>query len=198
MNSIDTIIFDFGDTLTTDTNLSFQKKYGFKKWPKAQQKKYLQAFEESCVGKISTQALFQKVAEACPKKLTERQVAEHMARARAYPTCRLLPALKKHYRVIIFSDNHKGLPERQKKLLRLRALKNIPFVNSAVVGLRKPDPKFYRYLIEHYRLTPKNCVFVDNLKKNLKPAKALGIHTIWYEQNMSKLKGQLKKLDIVF
>lgn len=42
----------------------------------------------------------------------------------------------------------------------------------------KPDPAFYRILLEKYDLDPARCVFLDDTEENLKTARALGIRTI--------------------
>ena len=42
----------------------------------------------------------------------------------------------------------------------------------------KPDPAFYRILIDKYDLDPARCVFLDDLEENLATARELGIHTI--------------------
>ena len=51
-------------------------------------------------------------------------------------------------------------------------------VESAVVGLRKPDPRIYRMVCERLDVTPRATVFLDDLGANLKPARALGMTTI--------------------
>jgi putative hydrolase of the HAD superfamily len=52
------------------------------------------------------------------------------------------------------------------------------WVISAEVGIRKPDPAIYALAAERLGLEPADCVFVDDLPGNLKPARALGMATI--------------------
>ena len=47
-----------------------------------------------------------------------------------------------------------------------------------VLGVRKPDPRFYELACEALSVLPGECVFLDDLGVNLKPAQALGMHTI--------------------
>jgi putative hydrolase of the HAD superfamily len=57
----------------------------------------------------------------------------------------------------------------------------IPFdtvVESAVEGIRKPDPAIYTLVCERLSVTPAECVFLDDLGVNLKPARAMGMTTI--------------------
>jgi putative hydrolase of the HAD superfamily len=51
-------------------------------------------------------------------------------------------------------------------------------IESAKIGLRKPDPRIYRMMVEALDVDPKNCVYLDDLGVNLKPARELGMTTI--------------------
>jgi putative hydrolase of the HAD superfamily len=51
-------------------------------------------------------------------------------------------------------------------------------VESAVVGLRKPDPRIYELVCSSLDVTPPDAVFLDDLGTNLKPARAMGMTTI--------------------
>jgi putative hydrolase of the HAD superfamily len=51
-------------------------------------------------------------------------------------------------------------------------------LESRVLGVRKPDPRFYELACEALEVEPDQCVFLDDLGVNLKPARALGMRTI--------------------
>jgi len=51
-------------------------------------------------------------------------------------------------------------------------------IESAKVGLRKPDPRIYLMMSDALGVRPDQCVFLDDLGVNLKPARELGMHTI--------------------
>jgi putative hydrolase of the HAD superfamily len=51
-------------------------------------------------------------------------------------------------------------------------------LESRVLGVRKPDPRFYELACATLGVTPDESVFLDDLGVNLKPARALGMHTI--------------------
>jgi putative hydrolase of the HAD superfamily len=51
-------------------------------------------------------------------------------------------------------------------------------VESAVEGLRKPDPRIYELVLSRLGVSPKEAVFLDDLGVNLKPARAMGLTTI--------------------
>ncbi len=51
-------------------------------------------------------------------------------------------------------------------------------IESAKIGLRKPDPKIYQMMVEALAVDPKRCVYLDDLGVNLKPARDMGMTTI--------------------
>jgi len=52
------------------------------------------------------------------------------------------------------------------------------FVESAVVGLRKPDPRIYELVCRELGVEPRRTAFLDDIGRNLKSARALGMATI--------------------
>ena len=44
-------------------------------------------------------------------------------------------------------------------------------VESSKVGVRKPEPRFYEIACELLDVEPAECVFLDDLGVNLKPAR---------------------------
>ncbi len=51
-------------------------------------------------------------------------------------------------------------------------------VESSKIGVRKPEPRIYEIACELLDVAPDECVFLDDLGINLKPAKAMGMTTI--------------------
>jgi putative hydrolase of the HAD superfamily len=51
-------------------------------------------------------------------------------------------------------------------------------IESAKIGMRKPDRRIYERMVEALQVDPKNCVYLDDLGVNLKPARAMGMTTI--------------------
>ena len=51
-------------------------------------------------------------------------------------------------------------------------------VESSKVGVRKPEPAFYATACDLLGVEPTECVFLDDLGINLKPAEEMGMTTI--------------------
>jgi putative hydrolase of the HAD superfamily len=67
--------------------------------------------------------------------------------------------------------------DQQSKMDLLRPEFDV-FVESARVGMRKPDPRIYELVCERLAVAPVEAVFLDDIGQNLKPARAMGIVTI--------------------
>lgn len=51
-------------------------------------------------------------------------------------------------------------------------------IESAKIGLRKPDPRIYQLMVETLKVDPNKCIYLDDLGVNLKPAREMGMTTI--------------------
>jgi len=51
-------------------------------------------------------------------------------------------------------------------------------LESSKIGIRKPDPRIYQMMCEALNVSASECVYLDDLGVNLKPAKQLGMATI--------------------
>ena len=60
----------------------------------------------------------------------------------------------------------------------------------------KPDKAIYESLLRRYQLIPEESLFIDDILFFLKPAKKLGISTIWNRPH-TDLRKELKKFDVV-
>ncbi len=54
-------------------------------------------------------------------------------------------------------------------------------VDSAFVGLRKPDPAIYVLSCERLGVTPHECVFIDDFAHNCAAAENLGMTAVWLQ-----------------
>lgn len=68
------------------------------------------------------------------------------------------------------------------------------WVISGEVGLRKPDPAVYELAAARLGLAPGECVFVDDLPGNLKPARALGMATVLHRGDAAATLAEVRAL----
>ncbi len=70
------------------------------------------------------------------------------------------------------------------------------FFSSCFLGLRKPDERIYRLVLDLLQATPDACLFIDDRTVNLAAAGQMGIHTIRC-QDSRQLKEELSHFEIV-
>jgi len=106
----------------------------------------------------------------------------------------VLKEWKGKYRLGLLSNNNPLFVDRFRKLNKLDAVFDFQ-IFSCEAKIRKPDPEIYKLLIKTAACSPDEIVFIDDKKKNLKPAKHLGIKTILFKDPVQLIE-ELKDLGI--
>lgn len=71
------------------------------------------------------------------------------------------------------------------------------FFTSKDIGCEKPDPRFFRHIIEHTRLEPAQMAFIGNdYRKDIEAAKNAGMHTFFFNEN--NLQDSFEAADFTF
>lgn len=66
---------------------------------------------------------------------------------------------------------------------------------SADIGVSKPNPKFYKILVEIIKENPENILFVDDQIENIESAKKFGLKTLHYDSQNDLAQEILKVLN---
>jgi len=96
-----------------------------------------------------------------------------------------LRRVRRHYRIACLTNNvatgsGPGMardPHKAADIADVMTLFEQVF-ESSKVGTRKPDPVFYEHACTTLGVDPAECIYLDDLGINLKPAKAMGMTTI--------------------
>jgi len=67
---------------------------------------------------------------------------------------------------------------------------------SGIENIIKPEKAIYELLLNRFSLIPEESLFIDDVLSFLKPAKKLGMKTIW-NRPKTELREELKKFDIL-
>jgi len=90
----------------------------------------------------------------------------------------LVEELSEAYDLAVLTNN---VAENRSHLATTLPLDRFTMVlNSADLGLRKPDPEVYRELLRRLDRTATEVVYIDDFEENLPPAADLGITAIHY------------------
>ncbi|QSW87765.1 HAD family phosphatase [Flavobacterium endoglycinae] len=181
---INTIIFDFGDifiNLNKQGTISGLQKLGMKEWNSEMDRLNL-LFETGDVSYDDFIAGFQK---ELPNASIEEILEAWNAVLADFPSYRLdfLKELSKKYRLFLLSNTdsiHISTFEKRSGISFYTDFYNCfeKVYFSFNIGLRKPDPKIYQFLLNKHNLVPENTLFVDDKTENTDSAARLGIN-VW-------------------
>jgi FMN phosphatase YigB (HAD superfamily) len=110
------------------------------------------------------------------------------------PILRALPKLKKRYKLGLISNMAKSHEKHHKSKNNITKPFDVA-IFSCSVNLRKPNPKIYKLALKKLKVRPKEAVFIDDIPRNIKAAKKLGIHAIHYK-NHKQVFRDLGKLGV--
>ena len=83
---------------------------------------------------------------------------------------------KKGYSIYILSNYSEYLFRKHTAHLPFRGLLDGGIV-SYEIGSIKPEPEIYRQVLDKYSLNPSECIFYDDLERNVEAARKLGIES---------------------
>ena len=113
------------------------------------------------------------------------------------PMFALAKELRRSCIVGIITDNKKDRMDRLRKAQRLDELFS-PIVVSAEVGCTKEDAQIFEAALARSGLAASSCLFIDNSRANLLRPRALGMHTIHFDDESNDVAGLRRRLTEVY
>jgi putative hydrolase of the HAD superfamily len=141
--------------------------------------------ERSEIGPDRFVELFEAEAVAAGHRIDGRHVLSLLSGMVQPQMVEALRRIRMRYRVACITNNMKSGdgPGMARDAARAQHIAEIMaifehVVESSRLGLRKPDPRIYHHACELLGVTPQQCIYLDDLGINLKPARAMGMRTI--------------------
>ena len=141
-------------------------------------------FERSQITREEFLELFASEAFALGHEVDSERVLECLSTQIRPKMVQAVEKLSRTYKTAILTNNlieaseeeiHPG-PSRE-HLGSVSSMVDL-IIESSKIGVRKPDTALYRIACEELNTSPEECVFLDDLGINLKPARAIGMTTI--------------------
>ncbi len=198
MPKITTLIFDWGGVFTSSLTFNdfceaYAKKHGFD--VEAFTKSLLAIWYEARVGKIDSRRFWSELSALAG--VSEEQFHRDIDEFLNYNPSMLLfvqTTLLGKYKLGIISNHIESwfAPHIEEK-----ALGKIfdAIITSYTSESAKPEQKIYQDALQALQVPATECVFIDDLEKNLPPARALGMQTILFK-NLEQLKTDLRALGV--
>ena len=96
------------------------------------------------------------------------------------------------YKVYCLSNmSHKAVRECWDALCFIEELDG--YILSCDINITKPEPGIYKALFDKYNLKPSECIFLDDLEKNIKGAEEMGMHGIVFK-NVKQAEADIEKI----
>ncbi len=210
MTPIRAVISDFGGVLTSplmDSFVAFQESSGisFEQLGQAMAAVAEQTGANPLVeletGRMSERE-FLRALEVQLSQLLERAVQlqgfgeryfEHL-----HPNTALIDYMRtlreRGYRLAICTNNVREWEPLWRAKLPVDEIFDL-VVDSAFVGVRKPDPEIYRLTLERLSVEPARAVLVDDIEINCDAARAVGMTAVWFrstEQAIEEIETALQ------
>ena len=83
------------------------------------------------------------------------------------------------YRLALLTNNVREWEPRWRPMVPVDELFEV-VVDSAYVGMRKPDAEIYELTLQRLGLPAPACVFVDDIEVNCTTASELGMRAVWF------------------
>ena len=142
-------------------------------------------FESNSVSLDDFDTLFARESQAAGFRISGKAVVAVLSGSLRPRMVAALDRCKEHFKVACITNNVKagtglGMAEKADKAAAVADVmaRFDLVVESSKEGIRKPNPMIYQRTCERLGIACEKAVFLDDLGINLKPARALGMHTI--------------------
>jgi epoxide hydrolase-like predicted phosphatase len=107
-----------------------------------------------------------------------------------YDLLEFINGLRENYRTGLLSNAWDGIrPVIKARFPRMLEVFDV-VVFSAEVGIRKPDPRYYQWMLDQLGVTAPEAIFVDDWQPNIEGARMLGIKAIRFT-NSQQCRGDI-------
>jgi putative hydrolase of the HAD superfamily len=144
--------------------------------------------------------LFEAEARALGGTLSGHKVIELISGQVRPEMVEALKRVRQHYRIACITNNMPAgtgpsMTRNAETAAQVAEIMQLfeHVVESSKLEMRKPDPRIYRHACDLLGVAPENCVYLDDLGINCKPARAMGMATIKVDSPAQAL-GELEAL----
>ena len=194
LSSVKAIIFDFGGVICDiDIRLTVEKfrefgppKDGIRTTTEESEKEFDRLTEALETGKISPDRFRQAIRDHYQRTLSDRDVDDAWnALLLDIPEhrIRMLEQIRNTYRIFLLSNSNRIHYDCYAKRFSERF--GYPDFDSLFekawfsfrIGLKKPDPEIFKFVLSQHGLAPGETLFIDDTLEHIQSAKSLGINT---------------------
>ena len=136
-------------------------------------------FESNSITINQFDDLFLKEAKAKGFDIKGRDIIKLLKGSIRKNMVSFLRELKSDFKLGCITNNVKSSSEENNDNETKEAMSLFDHViESSIVGIRKPNPEIYMMSCDALKVSPDQCIYLDEIGINLKPARELGMTTI--------------------
>lgn len=102
---------------------------------------------------------------------------------------------QRKYKLILASNAGLRFNRFSQKIKSIKLLDDC--IISANIKISKPKSAFFKYILKKHSLQAKECIFIDDLTKNVLGAAKVGIHGYVFNGNVNLLRSYLTKIKVL-
>lgn len=109
------------------------------------------------------------------------------------PMIELMTSLRREgYRMALLTNNVREWEQRWRAMAPIDEIFEV-VVDSAFVGMRKPDPEIYELCMARLGVTASECLFIDDREDNCAGAEAVGMRAVRY-RDVEQAVGEIREV----
>ena len=192
------VLFDFDGVLTTDKTGSLTTTRYLSERTGIELSRVQSAFRrfnaELTLGKTTHEQVWDSICRDLGQKLSLDLLKEAFESTPLNERMlAIAKELRSRYSVGIITDNKKDRIDLLKKVHKLSSLFD-PIAVSAEIGIGKDSPKIFLEVLHRLGVNPHECIFIDNSRENLIAPSALGVKTIYFDDEQQDFNALLEAL----
>lgn len=171
-------IFDMGGVVSLDTGYERKIARDLGMPPRELYVLTDAEFQQLTAGRISLEEFWRRVSRKTGKPIHQDLFEAHFHPKLNRRVARLVERLRQEARVVVGTntvETHYRIHDREGHYALFDAV-----YASCRMGLAKPDPEFYRLILEREALDPGDSVFVDDREENAEAAAKMGMTAILF------------------
>ncbi len=197
VHQITTILFDVGGVLLTDfiekKVIDLARKYGVNSSVLMRAKEEYRPLADK--GQISDTDFWERVLNSANIKATENDWNLDSYMEEIDGGIELARKLKQNgYQIAILSNDSKQMSEQRRAKYGFDSLFYKIFISSSF-GVVKPDPEIFEIALNELKVSPWQCVFIDDRKENIETGQQIGIHSVLFK-NSNQAINELNKIGL--
>lgn len=195
---IKAIIFDYGGVFSVEADLSaFGKAYApkFGVSPEEFNKIIYDNWNQARVNSMDSKFFWRNLAQflSIDEKILRKDFTGFFKGFR-YEVLELAKKLKKNYKLGLLSNHIEDWLEEMIENHKLRDVFDV-IVTSYNSKMAKPDITIFKEIVRKLGVKAGECVYIDDMEKNMPPAKMLGMKTILFK-DFEQMKKKLIKYSV--